>query len=148
MKRAQVVVLKAGYPYHYDVIMQSIISDKELIPAETAVEALCQVDEKEVATVLGFPLITKAEPYTAQAQALMAHSASTHTNWLIGAVIVSTILALVILLALLLLLHRYKREETKHRRLLPSPGPSSQEDQNQPCSLSPEGSVSSWSAAN
>ena len=105
-------------------------------------EALCHVDDTEVSTVLGFPLITKAEPYTAQAQALRAQQASTHTNWLIGAVVVSSILALVILLALLLLLHRYKREETKHKRLLTSPGPSSQGDHNQPCSLSPDGSVS------
>ena len=91
--------------------------------------ALCHIDDSEVSQVLGFPLITKAEPYTADRNAVpVVQSASPHTGWLVAAVIISTALAIVILLALLLLMHRYKAEENRHKRLLGSPGPGSSQE--------------------
>lgn len=117
------------------------VSDNKLIPAEVAVESLCHVADSEVSSVLGFPLITKAEPYAARAEALVK-TASAHTHWLIAAVIVSSALAVVILLALVFLLHRYKTEDDKHNRLLlASPGPSSQGGE-QNAAFSPNASVS------
>lgn len=63
------------------------------------------------------------------------------TGWLIGAVVMSSLLAVLILLALLLLVYKYKTEETRHKRLLASPGPSSQDGQSQNQQMSPDGSV-------
>ena len=100
------------------------ISDDKLIPAEVAVESLCQISESEVSDTLGFPLITKAEPYTSRAEALV-QSSSAQTHWLIAAVSVSTFLALVILAALLFLAKRFREETRMHQRLLASPASSS-----------------------
>eukprot|EP00095_Tigriopus_kingsejongensis_P009409 maker-scaffold143_size313727-snap-gene-1.22 protein:Tk09409 transcript:maker-scaffold143_size313727-snap-gene-1.22-mRNA-1 annotation:"PREDICTED: uncharacterized protein LOC100142575" len=115
--------IRSSLPRPEIEVIYTVNRDGDLIPAVSAVEALCNVEDDEVASVLGFPLVTKAEPYTVRAEPYIQSSASS-TSWLIAAVIVSTCLALIILLALLLLLHRFKKEENNHKRLLPSPGPS------------------------
>ena len=103
---------------------QVLFTENELVPAQTAVEALCHVEDEEVSKVLGFPLITKAEPYKARAEALV-EKATSQTNWLIAAVVMAGLLAVLVLLALLFLLHKYKHERYMHSRLLASPGGSS-----------------------
>ena len=89
-----------------------------LIPAKTAVEALCNVEDDQVSQVLGFPLITKAEPYTAKALPLKGGRGgdsddggenSASVGWLITAVVISSSLAVAVLLALLFLIHRQKQ---------------------------------------
>ena len=93
-----------------------MIAANRLIPAKTAVEALCNVEDDQVSQVLGFPLITKAEPYTAKALpfkgtngGLDSEDRSASVGWLITAVVISSTLAVAVLLALLFLIHRQKQ---------------------------------------
>ena len=90
----------------------AISGDNELIPAETAVSVLCSVEDDEVSEVLGFPLITKAEPYSAAhhpgsgGTTSPLNGDSSRHSWLVAAVVVTSILALVVFLAFLFLVHR------------------------------------------
>ena len=45
-----------------------ILDDGEPMQATEAVQVLDGVGDNDVETLLGFPLLTKAEPYTARAQ--------------------------------------------------------------------------------
>ena len=44
------------------------LDDGEPMQATEAVEVLDEVGDIDIETLLGFPLLTKAEPYTARAQ--------------------------------------------------------------------------------
>ena len=49
--------------------METTFSDDgEPMQATDAVEVLDEVGDNDIETLLGFPLLTKAEPYTARAQ--------------------------------------------------------------------------------
>ncbi len=78
--------------------------------------ALCSVEDAEVAEVLGFPLITKAEPYTAHpvgpdGRPTTAEGDDSHHKWMVAAVVVMSILVLVVFLAFLFLAHRWSAEK-------------------------------------
>eukprot|EP00094_Tigriopus_californicus_P009459 TCALIF_09122-PA protein Name:"Protein of unknown function" AED:0.06 eAED:0.04 QI:0/0.6/0.33/0.83/0.8/0.66/6/74/974 len=140
--------IRSSLPRPEIEMIYTVNRDEALVNAVTAVEALCNLDDSEVAEVLGFPLVTKAEPYTVRAEPYIQRATS-QTSWLIAAVVVSTCLAIIVLLALLLLLRHYKKEENKHKRLLASPGPSTSPDEHSQTGIhatmgisSPMGSVS------
>ena len=82
-------------------------------------EALEDVEDSDVAGMLGFPLVTKAEPY---AERLVAQDPVV-THSLMGALIVSAFVIVFVVMALLFLLHRANRAglSLKHSRLLGSP---------------------------
>ena len=61
-------------------------SDDEPIPATIAVESLMDVTEEDVAGLLGFELVTKAEPY---AQRLIAEEEVKAKHSLLGALVFS-----------------------------------------------------------
>lgn len=139
--------IRSSLPRPEIEMIYTVNRDEDLVKAVTAVEALCNLEDSEVAEVLGFPLVTKAEPYTVRAEPYIQRATS-QTSWLIAAVVVSTCLAIIVLLALLLLLHHYKKEENKHKRLLASPGPSTSPDEHSQTGihatmgiLSPMGSI-------
>ena len=93
-----------------------------------------------MAGLLGFPLVTKAEPYTSIAQKQIAKEKVTHS--LLGALIVSFLVIIVVVLALLFLLHRAKMAglSLKHSRLLGSPDHTTMESSHAQTST-PGGSV-------
>ncbi len=79
--------------------------------------ALCSVEDSDVSSVLGFPIITKAEPYTAtdgnRGGPLIGGNGGGvvrrgggHDSWLVAAVVVTSLLALIVFLAFLFLVHR------------------------------------------
>jgi hypothetical protein len=89
---------------------------------------MTHLSDSEVSSVLGFPLVTKAEPYTAQAQAL-AHASTDgpNTRWFVAAVVASSLLAGVVLMATALLLLQRHKARAKSQRLLVSCSPSNSE---------------------
>ncbi len=59
--------------------------------------------------MLGFPLITKAEPYVPLPERLIAEKGQ--TQFLVAALVVSAMVIILVVLALLFLLHRYVKQE-------------------------------------
>ena len=115
--------------------------DEEPVPATIAVEALRDIKDSDVEEVLGFPLVTKAEPYIHYAK--LIDTAQSETHYLMAALIVSAFVILLVVLALAFLLHRAKRAgvSLKHSRLFSSPDVTMESSHAQ--TSSPGGSVSS-----
>ena len=87
-------------------IKELFVSDDEPIPATIAVEALnSAVEESDMAGMLGFPLVTKAEPY---AERWIAQD-PVITHSLTGALIFSAFIIVLIIIALAFLAHRAHR---------------------------------------
>ena len=105
-------------------------------------EALEDVEDSDVAGMLGFPLVTKAEPY---AERLVAQDPVV-THSLMGALIVSAFVIVFVVMALLFLLHRANRAglSLKHSRLLGSPDHTTMESSH--AQTSPQSEASSVSS--
>ena len=116
--------------------------DEEPILATEAVEALQELEDNEVETDLGFPLVTKAEPYLPKPDRLVTASGSSQTHYLMAALIVSAFVIILVVLALVFLLHRAKRAglSLKHSRLMGSPDHTTMESSH--AQTTPGGSVS------
>lgn len=105
------------------------LKDQRPIPAKEAVAVLDNVGADDVETMLGFPLVTKAEPYVPRAEkytgtSSVPTSGSSHTSLLIAAVIISAFLVVLVLIVLLFLIKRAKKNggiSVGHRKLMASP---------------------------
>ena len=75
--------------------------------ANLAVEVLQEVEDSDVQNMLGFPLVTKAEPYLAAPYQRLVGGSEGQTPFLVAALVVSALVIVLVVLALLFLLHRY-----------------------------------------
>jgi hypothetical protein len=82
------------------------VADDVPVPALLAVAALQEVEDKTVEGLLGYKLVTKAEPYSARAERRVSTTTS-QTHFLMAALIVSAFVIVLVVLALLFILHRY-----------------------------------------
>ena len=137
--RVMIHNIRSALPQPEIEVLYTVYQDDEPIPAQVAVDALRDIEDSDVEGLLGFPLVTKAEPYTS---ALVAAD-PTVTHSLMGALVVSSLVIVLVVLALLFLLHRAKRAglSLKHSRLLASPDHTTMEHSHAQTST-PEGSVS------
>ena len=98
--------------------------DNQPIPAKQAVAALDEVENNDVENMLGFPLVTKAEPYVPRASPYTdRHPVENagHTSLLIAAVIISAFLVILVLIALMFLMKKNGASGLKHRKLMGTP---------------------------
>ncbi|XP_077516645.1 uncharacterized protein LOC144127525 [Amblyomma americanum] len=91
----QVVNLSVDYKEQLMSLVYTLSQEDKLVPAETAVEAMSVVNETDMSRLLGYPVVTKAEPYIKPTKT----ESVTQLVW-----IVSGVLAAIFFLVLLFLI--------------------------------------------
>ncbi|XP_040571416.1 uncharacterized protein [Lepeophtheirus salmonis] len=125
--RIKIHNIRSSLPEPEIEMLYTVYEDDKPVLAQTAVETLLDnVDDEDAEEYLGFPLITKAEPYIQRLKvdpnSTLAHGSS---SWMIASIILCLLFLLALLLLLLLLTWNRCKDDNehaaKHKRLVSSP---------------------------